>query len=529
MSDTLSPRSSSYSSTASSHCHHHHHEPQEQPNTEDAHNESFHQPPTTTTSTGRPAHHSIQLQHLTVQLQEPHPNVRVSMSNLQLSNTSKNPIPEGRYTATAKNPTSEPTSKKSMKFPLFYRGVRRQIFVVNTCCGLVELNCLKLSCLIGMILTVVGLVVLAGFSISTFVVASQRNSETLIAVGQVYSYFEQANTLILRTIYQTALESNLSNDAGTNYKYSDIMKEYMSISKQLLDLMEAIVKSLGGKDMEIKFKYTQNAANAWDSLNSHLYLMLTFGQVNESVSRLQSSEYGNVKKNFQDGVTDLVNYVRGIEKGKDANLVVTTVIQLIVIVVSVLLLSPLIVMIFTYAINTDSKNTEKFRKANELMILDTIENPTTRNLFKLHCEQEDNLHNYYILEKIQHFKSLAEKCLEMESKKMSSVSAEQFAKFENEKFEVAFEIYALLEGDEDTPVAVPENLISNAKDVLDAYNLKQIEFLPFHMFSNIEKELCTIMLDCHHRFKHSLVNQKEMKLDKMKISELLNKNHADVF
>nr|CAG4713846.1 unnamed protein product [Naegleria fowleri] len=508
MSVTLSP--SSYSSTASSH-----HPQHEEDGDDHHHNESFNQP--TISSTGNPAHHSIQ---------EPHHNARASLSNLQLSNTSKNPVPAGRLTTTAMHghPISDHNSKKSMKFPLFYRGVRRQIFVINTCCGLVELNCLKLSCLIGMILTVMGLVLLAGFSISTFVVASQRNSETLIAVGQVYSYFEQANTLILNTVYQTALDSNLSNDAETNYKYSNKMKEYTAISNQLLDLMETIVESLGGEDMKIKFKYTQNAANAWVAWNAHLYLMLSFGQVNESVSRLQSSEYGAVKKSFQDGVTDLVEHVRGIEKGKDANLVVTTVIQLTVIVVSVLLLSPLIVMIFSYAINTDSKNTEKFRKANEVMIMDTIENPNTRNLFKLHCEKEDNLHNYCLLEKIQHFKSLSVKCLEME--KMSNVS-EKFTKFDQEKFEVAFEIYALLEGDEDTPVSIPENLISVAKDVLDAYNLKQIDFLPFDMFSSIEKELCTIMLDCHHRFKQSLVNQKEMRLDKIKISELLNKNHKD--
>ncbi|EFC35707.1 predicted protein [Naegleria gruberi] len=72
---------------------------------------------------------------------------------------------------------------------------------LRTCCGVVELTSMKLACLLGMLVTVIGLLVLAGVAIAAFATASTKATDILIAVGKVTSLFESSNAVVLKHVY----------------------------------------------------------------------------------------------------------------------------------------------------------------------------------------------------------------------------------------------------------------------------------------------------------------------------------------
>lgn len=416
---------------------------------------------------------------------------------------------------------------------------------VRTCCGVVELTSMKLACLLGMLVTVVGLLVLAAVAISSFVIVSSKATDILIAVGKVTSYFEVSNSLVLKSAY-------------TGFKDTDtatkVASEYKNYTQELKTTLQTILKNLDDTAVSEMFNSTAiESSNYLDSQNSQLLLMVSFGQKDDAVIRINSDTYNKIKETFKTGLDQLVSFVQNKEKEKDTQVLAVTLVQLIVIAVSLFVILPIIVFVFTYAINRDSLYLEKIRRANAIMLMDTMEDDGLRALFRIHCEKEKSIENFLLLEKIQYYRSLCERSLDLQmrlfgdnnvlsdvssdisgdsahsaKKKKDSPLEREYAEVEAKKYEVAFEIFTeFLEVTGDMAVNISHVLTDSVKDKLDRFNDKQIETLPEDMFNILEKETCLVMMDTHHRFKQSLAFQREMKIDKIKVDKLKKKKGVD--
>ncbi|EFC43330.1 predicted protein [Naegleria gruberi] len=416
---------------------------------------------------------------------------------------------------------------------------------VRTCCGVVELTSMKLACLLGMMVTVIGLLVLAAVAIAAFVTASSKATDILIAVGKATTIFESSNSMVLKYTY-------------TGYSYDGqnivVQEQYKNSSTTMKILLQSIFKNLDDSTIQTMFNSTViESSNSLDSQNSQILLMIGYNQQSDAITRINSDTYSTILSTFQDGLDKLVTFVQQSEKNKDTSVLAITLVQLIVIAISLFVILPIIVFVFTYAINRDSLYLEKIRRANAIMLMDTMEDDGLRTLFKIHCEKEKSTENFLLLEKIQYYRSLCERSLDLQmrlfgdanmlSDVSSDISAEsahstkkrresplekEYTEIEAKKYEVAFEIFTeFLEVTGDMAVNISHVLTDSVKDKLDKYNDKQIETLPDDMFNILEKETCLVMMDTHHRFKQSLAFQREMKIDKIKIDKLKKKRNVD--
>ena len=414
---------------------------------------------------------------------------------------------------------------------------------VRTCCGVVELTSMKLACLLGMMVTVIGLLVLAAVAIAAFVTASSKATDILIAVGKATTIFESSNSMVLKYTY-------------TGYSYDGqnivVQEQYKNSSTTMKILLQSIFKNLDDSTIQTMFNSTViESSNSLDSQNSQILLMIGYNQQSDAITRINSDTYSTILSTFQDGLDKLVTFVQQSEKNKDTSVLAITLVQLIVIAISLFVILPIIVFVFTYAINRDSLYLEKIRRANAIMLMDTMEDDGLRTLFKIHCEKEKSIENFLLLEKIQYYRSLCERSLDLQmrlfgdanmlSDVSSDISAEsahstkkrresplekEYTEIEAKKYEVAFEIFTeFLEVTGDMAVNISHVLTDAVKDKLDSYNDKQIETLPEDMFNILEKETCLVMMDTHHRFKQSLAFQREMKIDKIKVDKLKKKKY----
>ncbi|KAG2382258.1 hypothetical protein C9374_005460 [Naegleria lovaniensis] len=492
-------------------------------------------------------------------------NKRVTIS----SPTTKQPQPHAhaQQSSTLSNVGGAHMASESGKSGSFSHTSK---ITIRTCCGVVEFTSMKLMSLIGMLVTVLGLLVLAGVAVASFVIAQTKSTDILIAVGKVSSTFETANALVSKTTYIARMRSNEKGEilVKPEVPYSIVTAQYKNMTQTVKDNLAFILKSLDDQTAFSMFNTTTiEASNALDSANSQTLLFLTFNQSVSALNQISEESYNRALTTFKSGLDQLLTFIQNKEKQKDYNLLGITLVQLIVIVISLFIVLPIIIFVFSYAINRDSLYLEKIRRANAIMLMDTMEDDGLRALFKLHCEKEKSIENFLLLEKIQYYRSLCDRSIELQmklfgdsnvvsdvssdisgdsqpqqsqpsqsqasstsssKKKKESPLEREYAEVESKKYEVAFEIFTdFMEVGGDMAVNISQSLTESVKNTLDRYNDKQIDTLPEDMFNLLEKETCVVMLDTHHRFKQSLAFQKEMKIDKIKVEKLKKKKHVD--
>jgi len=434
---------------------------------------------------------------------------------------------EGPNVQDAKPPPMASESGKS--------GSYKKKVAIRTCCGVVELTSMKLACLVGMVVTAIGLLTLAGIAIYSFTVSETKNVKILIYHGSAKASAEAAIAVIIKATYSKGNITAMSEQYHANW--NEMSSSVNGIFEYLDD---NTVKNLVNST-------TTQAVNNLVFMNSLILFMLKNDQQAEAAAILESNNYATNKTEFINGLTSVLDYVKEDEISRDLRVIGSNTAQLVVICISLVTIIPILIFVTVFAINRDSLQLEKIRRANAIMIMDTMEDENLRALFRVQCEQEQSLENFLLLEKIQHYRSLCEKSLDllgqMQGTEVSDTSSDvsgssakkkdahvekEYNETEAKKFEVAFEIFTdFMDENGDKAVNISSQFTENVKQTLDMFGNKSIETLPESMFNALEKETCVNMMDTHHRFKQSLAFQREMKIDKIKTEKLKRKRKVD--
>jgi len=405
---------------------------------------------------------------------------------------------------------------------------------IHTCCGVVELTTMKMACMIGMLVTAVGLLGLAAIAIYSFTVSERHDVQLLVYYGSARASAEAAIAVIVKATYSSA-------------DISQLVLDYNNYWNQLVTAMNGIFQNLEPA-MVAKFTdtSTMQVVDNLRVMNSQILFMIKNNQKDDAVNVLESEKYSTNKTSFMNGIVTVLDYVSKSETDRNTRVIVSSSVQLLLIGISLVVILPILVFVFAFAINRDSLNMAKIRKANAIMLMDTMEDEGLRQLFKVHCDKEQNLENFLLMEKIQHYRTLCEKAVDLfsrmdneSSETMSDMSGssgkrrdasleKEYYQAEAKKYEVAFEIFTeFMDVTGSHSVNISTQLTEKVKQTLDKFNNKEIDTLPEDMFNTLEKETCIVMLDPHHRFKQSLAFQREMKIDKIKVEQLKKKKKVD--
>ncbi|KAL9646957.1 hypothetical protein ABK040_013815 [Willaertia magna] len=407
------------------------------------------------------------------------------------------------------------------------------LFKIHTCCGVVEMTGLKLACLVGMLVTVIAFLALVAITVVTFVNSRRQNLDLVIETGKLKFYSAQSIVSL-----QQAILSNNFDDFITYRTYSDYVRKSLKTVKI----------EIGGNEFQNYLNSTTfEANNKMRTLQAQIFSYIIQGYPSDAINILQGSEYASASSVFFSNIDSFVKEMENVQKDIESQILASTLAQLIIIAIALIIVTPIVVAIFLFAINRDDMNLLKLKRANAIMLMDTMADDHLRNLFKQHCEQEKSSENYNLLEKIHDYKALSERSLELQYKLFDDTTSEsastvsgtdstnssnkevktkkqlekEYNEVEAKKYEVAFEIYTdYLDINGEHAVNISKSLAEAVKDQLDQYNAKNIESLPETLFTYLEKEVCIIMLDTHQRFKQSLAFQKEMKIDKINVKKL---------
>ncbi|KAL9645037.1 hypothetical protein ABK040_004530 [Willaertia magna] len=457
-------------------------------------------------------------------------------SYLERKNKEENKSAISKVSKTSKNSKTSKTSKVSTNKNNFLR--------IDTCCGTIELSSVKIVSLIGIFLTTIAFLTLSGVILATRILQRGQNGiDIALDRGEIRTMRERLTAATFLALYSdTPLEYiTLHNETSVTY----------------LKTIEKLV-------VEFPVGFSNGWLNKYSSNNTSIIgieraalTLISEGKRNEALSLINTTNYFNLFNSFNNDLNEVLDLALSKERGKEEDLLAITVVGLIVIAIGLIILFPLMIGIFIFAINRDQLNLKKIKQANSVLLMDTMNNDKLRELFKKHCEKELSVENFKFLEKVTIYKRFCEQSFTIQEKlygsdhstssdtttsnnnnnnhnnqdntnnsnnnnnKKQQVTEQDLRKIENKKYETAFDIYTdFLDINGGNAVNISKLFIEEVKKQLDNFNTGHNEILPEVLFDNAAREISIVMLDTHQRFKASLAFQKEMKIHKLQTKKV---------
>ncbi|KAG2381412.1 hypothetical protein C9374_006401 [Naegleria lovaniensis] len=335
-------------------------------------------------------------------------------------------------------------------------------------------------------------------------------------------------------------------------RYQTYYPQYIALLNQVLELIpKQVMTSLLNRTLE-KFNLTQDEPIV---LEHEAISLIEKGEQEKAVEILDGEEYLEEKEDYNHDLQAYVDYLKNEEEKKDDAMSQKTLASMIVVAVLMALVLPVVVVTLIASFNNEKQIRANIEKAKAIMLNDTMSDSKLRELFKKHCEKEFSLENYYLLEKVQEYQALCEKSFEIQltlfdltSDVLSTSSADNVTStstsksnssgenkknrgtvlysekdlelVEKQKKELALYIYETflnING------SMSVNINKKFADKVMFEISKESQVLSDTLFDTIQKEVCLVMGDTHHRFKQSLAFQKKMKIDNIKSRVIRNK------
>ncbi|KAL9646225.1 hypothetical protein ABK040_008098 [Willaertia magna] len=395
---------------------------------------------------------------------------------------------------------------------------------VNTCFGTVELTLVKVLSFLGMLVNIAAFIALTVIIIYAFAFQSSTDIDLLLYRGDIMAYGEVISASVRYSVY--------TNNTKT------YVTRYYSVRQKLTTTLNNILAEIPKEVHPTLINVTSFNSSALPNFpfEDKILALAQQGRKQEALAIIDSQAYSNASGTLRSVLSGLLAYSLDLSRSKQSYLLIASSINLGVIAVSLLIVVPVIITVFLLTINRDHVNLERLKKANAIMLIDTMSDSKLRELFKKHCEEEHSTENFLFLEKVQYYKQFCEKYLEKDdssesttsgqnsssnnsssnkSKMKKNASEQDFQEIEKKKYELAFEIYTdFLDLRGETPINVNASKAENVKRHID--NFTELSYLPESLFDTLEQEVAILMLDTHHRFKNSLAFQKHLKINKIK-------------
>ncbi|EFC48265.1 hypothetical protein NAEGRDRAFT_78455 [Naegleria gruberi] len=424
----------------------------------------------------------------------------------------------------------------SMKTPMTssVTGFHSKTFKIYTCCGVLELNCLKLTSFAALGISI--------FAFLCLIIIISINFSIVNLLHTKLNHLDTSGTFD-RDLMILACRVSVTNqyNRSLSLEYAKLYSEYSDRYYESLNNLVANVPpeilywnqhGMSREDVKSRRAVKQELA---------MIELVKSGNYSSAISILDSSQYKELLTGYQDEVQSIFDYVESLkQENSDLDLATTTT-SLIIICVSLVVVIPVLLVFVMLSIRKDNSKEKQLRLVRKYMIMDTINDVKLSEQFKEFCKQERSEDNFVLLEKINEYKKLCERSYDIQvflydtdilsssassstsstddsskKKNKKGFSEKDVVEIEKKKFEIAFEIFTdFLDVTGDRSVNISKHLADFVKQHLDFFAKGENESMPENLFETIECEMCVLMMDTHHRFKQFIETQLREK--KMKI------------
>ncbi|EFC45610.1 predicted protein [Naegleria gruberi] len=446
------------------------------------------------------------------------------------------------------NRQSTKSEQSSMKTPRnsSATGFRSRTFRWYTCCGVLEMNCLKLTSLVALVVSLVSFVALLAIISVNYSIARDYQLK-LANLSTSGTFYRELMKLSCRAAVTSSYNKTLSLEFATTYNqyfttyYSDLGKLVATVPPSILYWN--------------KMNITMEELKSRKAVRMELAMIANVktGNYSTALASLESDTYKGYLTGYQEEVQSFINYAEDMKSDNEKMDLTTTTVSLIVICISLVIVIPILLAFMILSLRKDDTKEKQLRQVKKYMIMDTINDSSLVEKFKEFCKQERSEENFVLLEKINEYKKLCEKSFDIqvvlydtgdalsisdvvsdttassqdESTKKKNKHKKGFTEkdlqdIEKKKFEIAFEIYSeFLDIQGDHAVNISKQFADVVKLSLDSFAKGENEYMPETLFESIEYEMCLLMMDTHHRFKQHM--EVQLKQKKQVLSTLKRK------
>lgn len=409
--------------------------------------------------------------------------------------------------------------------------------LIKTCCGTVELSCLKVVNVFSLLVNLV-----AFLALGVIIVVSYSGGQ---AYSAVLDGLDSDTTVYRQMMIATARSAafcNFTTSISRNYSIA-YYKYYQKFLSNINVILKVVPKEL---QYPIVHNLTLNELRTSQAIAmEHLALnQSASGNFLAAMNILESDSYKYNLDGYDSEFKPLVDYLNDLDAERDKFSILTTTLSLVVICVSVSIVIPVVLGSIGFSLKRDSSNSKKLKQLKATQLSETMKDKKSRELFRAHCASEYSLENFMLLDKITDYKEYSERSFQIQeylydndpseetaSTTTSASSSEQQPKrkkkkgftekdliqIEKKKFEIAFEIYSeYLDVHGDKAVNINKQAAEAVKEHLDFYATGQSEHLPDQLFDSIYNEICILMLDSHYRFIMNQAANKQAKKEQIR-------------
>ena len=418
-------------------------------------------------------------------------------------------------------PSSLKTPRSSSVTKFYNRA-----FKIHTCCGVMELNCLKMTSMLALFVSLIAFCLLMAAVAFNYSVVDNLYSN-IGALQTDATYYRDLMKLSCRVSVVSEYNRTLALEyADLFMTYHD--KYYEVLNVLLVSVPEDVVYSkrnnMSREDVRSR-KAVKEELSVIEMVRSSNY--------SQAITILDSPLYQYYLAGYPEEIQPVLDYVINMQAVVAEEDLGTTLASLIILVVSIVIVVPVLIAYIVLSVRKDTTKEKQLRQVRKYMLMDTINDSALCEKFKEFCKIERSEENFAVLEKINDYKKLCEKSFDIQvflfdtdilsgsdqfsetttttsnedsSKKKKNIkkgfTEKDLSDIEKRKFEIAFEIHTdFLDVRGERSVNTSKQVADNVKQFLDYFAKGENESLPENLFEIVETEMCVLMMDTHRRFK----------------------------
>ena len=279
---------------------------------------------------------------------------------------------------------------------------------LKTCCGTIELNCVRIVSLIGMIINVLAFIIILAMSIQTYVISSDPILEMLVSFSDVNIEYQKASS----SVY-----------LGVIVKDNDTAMEWYGHKNQLVDSLNYLLDILPPETSKGILNGSSDA-NSLPILATQKAIIeqVLEGDFNTSSSMLQTNLTRSANR-WDQSMSFFLSSVKKIGAAQYASMVSSMTINLAIIGACLCVAIPVCIAIFVMTIRKERETADRLKSVNLIMLMNTMSDPFFRDLFGQFCFQHNQTTNSYfkLLETLQQIKQGLKQLISLSNPAMDDV------------------------------------------------------------------------------------------------------------
>ncbi|EFC49311.1 hypothetical protein NAEGRDRAFT_78141 [Naegleria gruberi] len=348
---------------------------------------------------------------------------------------------------------------------------------VKICCGILELDCLRLFSIVSLLINVAAFIIVAGITINMFQISNQPAVRTLIARGDALNTGE-----LLLDIVRVGALSGSNEETKLWYVYRD----------QMVEALNRIFANIESTTNSTNFNHaSKNGSDMYTlPLMEEIIKELENGNYARAKDLYKGQIYQNAIGNWSKQQGSFFGTIKNEGRGKDDKVYDASTTNLAVVGACLAIVLPIVLGMTLINLKRESVVSETLNNSKTMQMLDTIRNPNLSKYFKQACKVQNVEHVFALLQEIITFNTLQN---------------------DEAKREQALSIYRnyLKDSIKKQPYKyVSKSLIASiCKEIQENYLLHEQEstqLLRFDLFREMEACLCEELVKIHRKFKRNM-------------------------